>query len=214
MIEKKLDYYGALAGLASLDRSHQVNFSDGELVELVKNRRENLEPQSEDLYRNNKNRINIHGSLGGKVDMKEITEMTYDLDHNLLGGYVPRQQLETLSSADFARYFHKKIECGNSLRAYDTFLADTHFGLMAKPQKKSSEAQPNNATATDSAATVATTTATTTTTPTNTSESTVAAKVATPTSSHVRKVVVCKRCRARFIGPSRMKSLRRHNCKQ
>lgn len=193
MVERKLDYYDVIRGLASLDRSHQVSFNKGELRELVKNRIENMEPAVTDLYRNNKNRINIHGYLGGKVDMKQITEMTYDLDHNLLGGFVPRQQLETLSSADFARYFHKKIECGNSLRTYDTFLSDVHFGLMAKPKKIEMNETAENK---------------------DTAENKETKPVTTPTSAHIRKVVVCKRCNSRFVGPSRMKSLRRHNCKR
>lgn len=193
MVEKKLDYYAAISGLASLDRSHQVHFSKGELRELVKNRLENMAPTATDLYRNNKNRINIHGYLGGKVNMKEITELTYDLDHNLLGGYVPRQQLETLSSADFARYFHKKIECGTTMRTYDTFLTDSHFGLMAKPRRT----EP----------------ATTTSGATNIDQKVEKKPITTPASAHIRKVIVCKRCNSRFAGPSRMKSLRRHICK-
>lgn len=200
----KLDYYSVIGGLGSLDRSHSVVLGPQELRELVKNTEENRSDTAlPDLYRNNKERVNIHGYLGGRVDMKEVSEMTYDLNHTLLGGYVPRQQLETLCSTDFARYMHRKVDCGDAMQVYDTFLADNHLGLAQRPRIHTQTTQSPQAQAQAQAQGQG-------------------QGIAQPMQdkippvqhdTHVRKVVVCKRCRARFLGPSRMKSLRRHNCK-
>lgn len=120
------NYYDLISGLSAFECSHEVLLSAGELEQLVESSDEecckNGETTDDESSTIEKKRLTVHGYLGGKVDLTEASNASYDLSHTLLGGYVPRRQLESLSSIDFAHYFHKSLECENALRNYDLVM--------------------------------------------------------------------------------------------
>lgn len=182
-VVKKRSYYDVIAGLAAFECSQEVTFNPHDLQELVKQPDESQKPFNDENSR--KKRTIVHGYLGGKVDMNEASNASYDLSHTLLGGYVPKRQLESLSSIDFAHYFHKSLECENALQVYDLFVG-TGYGRIPAHINGREAAPVENAT--------------------------IAERTSTPAKS-VRKVVVCKRCRSRFAGPRRMQELEKHACR-
>ena len=127
---EKKNYYDIIAGLSAFESSQEVTLSSNELEELVKNTESTPETPKqviqEDTEKIDKKRMTVHGYLGGKVDLTEATNASYDLSHTLLGGYVPKRQLESLSSIDFAHYFHKSLECENALQLYHLVMENRY----------------------------------------------------------------------------------------
>ncbi|CAI4037238.1 hypothetical protein SMKI_02G1060 [Saccharomyces mikatae IFO 1815] len=127
MSGNNMGYYEVIAGLSALEKSPQVVFSAAELQQLTQ--------QSADTNKNTKGsenskmrisrpkRVAVHGYLGGKVSLADAAQVEYEVGHSLLGSYVPRQQLEALSSVDFAHHFHRTLECKTALETHDVFLA-------------------------------------------------------------------------------------------
>lgn len=153
-------------------------------------------------------RPNLHGYLGGKVDMEEIKIAQHDLSHTLLGSYIPKRQLESLTSLDFAQYFHKALECEESLQIYDLFIQPTQNTKSRSTVPKNLEnintTNNNNNTTKESSERV------------DLSDPEHNPRVyqwTKPDGKVVRKVVLCNRCNGRFFGPNRMKQLLQHNCK-
>lgn len=192
---KKKNYYDIIAGLSAFEYSHEVTLSPQDLLELVTEDAEpNEEPESM-FDDKKKKRTTVHGYLGGKVDINEASNASYDLSHTLLGGYVPKRQLESLSSIDFAHYFHKSLECEGALQVYDLLMGNDYRRLNLHINGNSSREG----------------TTTTATPPSNSIESEAGA---TRTNHHrvVRKAVICKKCGAKFVGSTRMKMLGKHIC--
>lgn len=188
-----------LAGLSAFESSQEVIFNQHDLQELVK---EDEEQQSKEQNKSTdeesrRKRTTVHGYLGGKVDLNEASNASYDLSHTLLGGYVPKRQLESLSSVDFAHYFHKSLECEDALQVYDVFVA-SGYGRVAT--------QLNGRVALNTGE--------------NTSSGTPASgldendkNTVTGPVKMTRKVIVCRRCKSRFVGPKRKHDLEKHECK-
>ncbi|CCK69403.1 Ldb7p KNAG_0C02920 [Huiozyma naganishii CBS 8797] len=190
-------YYDIISALSAVEKSQDVVFTPEELVELtapLEQGRSN-DPQS-DTKKDGKPRINVHGYMGDvKVNPVEASKVEYDLSHTLLGGYVPRKQLESLSSVDFAHYFHKALECENTLQIYDMFVPQKsamhqvlagrldHDTTQQNQQQQQQQQQRTTYQRVDAAGRI------------------------------VKKVLVCKRCSSKFQGPHRWKQLKQHVCK-
>lgn len=190
-VTRKKGYYDVIAGLSAFECSQEVVFSREDLVELVKAEEElakqNGKPE-EDVRRK---RTTVHGYLGGKVDLNEASNASYDLSHTLLGGYVPKRQLESLSSIDFAHYFHKSLECEDALQIYEVFVGN---GYNQIPAQLNSRMISNTSPGTPASGSD------------NNGKETVPSKV-------VRRVIVCRRCKSRFVGPRRKQELEKHECR-
>ena len=177
-VVQKKNYYDVIAGLSAFEKSNDVTLTIEELKELTEvesdkeDKAKKLSKDEQHKEDENKVRMNVHGYLGGRVDLSEAPNTTYDLSHALLGGFVPRRQLESLSSIDFAQYFHKSLECENALEVYDLLVGNEYRHVQQQQHRNEIDNKD---------------------------------KV-------VRKVIVCKKCQARFMGPDRMKSLYKHNC--
>lgn len=184
-VGKKRSYYDIIAGLAAFECSQEVTFNRHDLQELVKQPTESQSVTRNTEDETRRKRTIVHGYLGGKVDINEASNASYDLSHTLLGGYVPKRQLESLSSIDFAHYFHKSLECEDALQVYDLFVG-TGYGRIPAHINGQVAAPVEAATARDS-------------------------RLESPAKS-VRKVVVCKRCGARAHGPRRVQELENHVC--
>lgn len=132
---KRKSYYDVIGGLAAFECSQEVSLNPQELTELIKAE----DDKQAQMIPNNANeetrrkKVTVHGYLGGKVDLDEASNASYDLSHTLLGGYVPKRQLESLSSIDFAHYFHKSLECESALQVYDSFMANNFRRATAVP---------------------------------------------------------------------------------
>ncbi|KAK5782461.1 Ldb7p PWA37_000605 [Arxiozyma heterogenica] len=152
-------------------------------------------------------RPNLHGYLGGKVDMEEIKVAQHDLSHTLLGSYIPKRQLESLTSLDFAQYFHKALECEESLQIYDLFIQPVEniksSSVAPKKIENGNSNNSNNITK-DSLKEID---------PSDLEHNQRVYQWTKPDGKVVRKVVLCNRCNGRFFGPNRMKQLLQHNCK-
>ncbi|CCF59884.1 hypothetical protein KAFR_0I01030 [Kazachstania africana CBS 2517] len=132
LVENGKDYYDILAGLSAFERSHEVSFTLEELKELVKPKKDDEKKKLQEGSKKSSKRITVHGYLGGKVDLTEASNANYDLSHTLLGGYVPKKQLESLSSIDFAHYFHKSLDCEDALKIYDLFISSYNGNRINK----------------------------------------------------------------------------------
>lgn len=192
---KKKNYYDIIAGLSAFECSQEVILSPQDLLELVTEDTEpNDEPEST-VDDKGKKRTTVHGYLGGKVDLNEASNASYDLSHTLLGGYVPKRQLESLSSIDFAHYFHKSLECEGALQVYDLLMGNDYRRLNLHINGNSSRED----------------TTTTTTPPPNSIENE-SGDTRTNHNKVVRKAIICKKCGAKFVGSTRMKMLKKHSC--
>ncbi|GCE99855.1 hypothetical protein ZYGM_003041 [Zygosaccharomyces mellis] len=184
-LPKRRTYYEVIAGLASFERSQDVSLSYPELQELVN--AESYNKQAEKLPNTanegtKRKKVTVHGYLGGKVDLDEASNASYDLSHTLLGGYVPKRQLESLSSIDFAHYFHKSLECEDALQIYDLFVANNFRRATALPPavthiNNNSDNEPHSS-----------------------------------PGSTIKKSLICKKCGTKFSGSHRMHRLRKHSC--
>lgn len=193
-LPKRRTYYEVIAGLASFEHSQDVSLSTSELQDLIKaeNQKKEIESQPNTVSEEpKKKKVTVHGYLGGKVDLDEASNASYDLSHTLLGGYVPRKQLESLSSVDFAHYFHKSLECEDALQIYDLFVANNFRRATALPATVSHINSNNNNNGHITS---------------NHGES---QSSPAPT---IRKSLICKKCGTKFSGSHRMHRLRKHNC--
>lgn len=185
-VARKKGYYDVIAGLSAFESSQEVTFSREDLQELVKEEEELAKQTGKVEDDTRRKRTTVHGYLGGKVDINEASNASYDLSHTLLGGYVPKRQLESLSSIDFAHYFHKSLECEDALQVYDVYVGNGYgritpqLNRMATP---TSEAEANGR------------------------------ETITEPGKMVRKVIVCRRCKSRFVGPKRKHDLEKHECR-
>lgn len=198
----KKTYYDIIAGLAAFEKSQAVSLTPEELLELTtisnntKEEKKKEDHSETEIKPDNsigekkvedteaeedKPKINIHGYLGGKVDLSEATNVNYDLGHTLLGGYVPKKQLESLSSLDFAHYFHKSLECEDALQIYDLFIPTSNkmHMLLNTNGNDTSKITPDRI---------------------------------TPEGKIIRKVIICKKCKSKFYGPTRLQQLKKHDC--
>lgn len=172
-------YYDVLSGLAALQRSQDVSFTAEELRQFTRGIYEK-KPDGREKHDESKVPLRpvLHDLLGGTPDLQEAARAGCSLNHTLLGGYVPQSQLEALSGADFARYFHRVLECNNALETYNLFLA----GTQAKAQVASGAVvQPK-------------------------------AAYVNAEGKLVKKAVVCRRCKSKFYGASRLHALEQHKC--
>ncbi|AJP83146.1 BAH_G0001910.mRNA.1.CDS.1 [Saccharomyces cerevisiae] len=178
MSGSNMRYYDVLAGLSALEKSSQVVFSATELQQLTQQSHatdKGIEGSENSKAKVSKpKRVAVHGYLGGKVSLADAAQVEYEVGHSLLGSYVPRQQLEALSSVDFSHHFHRTLECKAALETHDVFLAGA--GQLSLPFQSHIES-PRNSEA-----------------------------------KRKRKVIICKRCQSRFIGPHRRSQLREHAC--
>lgn len=162
---REKSYYDIIAGLSAFECSHKVTLSPEELKDLTNKTRENENNDDEEKNKSQKNastkRPIVHSYLGNKINLKEAN---YDLSHCVMGGFLPKNQLESLSSKDFAYYFHKSLECEDALEVYD-LLVGNEYRVLRTPEKK-----------------------------------------------NVRKALLCKNCKSKFYGSTRMQQLEKHKC--
>lgn len=198
----KKDYYDIIAGLSAFEKSQDVILTKEELLELttVNNDEGVKSKESGEKDTSKKTRPILHAYLGGKVDMNEVNSAKQDLSHTLLGGFVPQKQLESLSSIDFAEYFHKVLECEESLQIYDLFIQPSQNKTLptVMMQQPNVTVQENTQDITKS---------------TNPSMNPRVYQWTNPEGKTIKKIVICKRCGSRFSGQNRMKQLSQHNCK-
>ncbi|SCV00536.1 LANO_0F07360g1_1 [Lachancea nothofagi CBS 11611] len=202
MARQTLGYYDTIAGLSALECSHKVHLSQEQLQELCESDREardardETNSQSDENERREKRRAPVHGYLS-KIDTSIALDTSSELQHTLLGGHVPRGQLEALSSTDFANYFHKLIDFEKATQAFNLFANQT---AMASVAVVTPTPPPS----------------TTPTTPLARTEYSEPAetvkKLKTPTNNGIKKVILCKRCKARFSGPRRFTNMKKHMC--
>ena len=205
MPEVKHDYYSVLAGLSAFEASQNVSFTEQELEEFSRQQNQVSLKEKEgedgtdrdDNVKETKSNANnstsakrmppVHGYLGGRVDIKEAARANYDLSHTLLGGYVPKRQLEQLVSLDFAHFFNKNLECKSAIQVCSTFT-----GLANPPV--------NSNTSTDS--------------PEELRIQQEASEVTLPDGRIKYRVLECVKCHQRFRGPDRLKLLKQHSCQE
>lgn len=212
----KKNYYDIIAGLSAFDKSQDVVLSRTELEELTEEKEETQTDSMGNEFKdeiddnkekgeqksNRQRRPILHDYLGGKVDTQELQTVQHDLSHTLLGGYVPKKQLESLSSLDFAQYFHKALECEESLQIYDLFIQPTQnkpiqsYFLGNTPDPGAIDAQVEETSA-----------------PLGPEKDPKVYQWTKPDGKIVKKVVICNRCHSRFSGQNRMKQLVQHHCK-
>ena len=225
----KKDYYDIIAGLSAFEKSQDVVLTKQELIELTKGQNEeidggkNIEINNKDEIKDSndssnsnqeivtkqsmkrRQRPNLHGYLGGKVDMEKIKTAQHDLSHTLLGSYIPKRQLESLTSLDFAQYFHKALECEESLQIYDLFIQPTQVikgrSMISKNSSSTSSSNTPPGSSSENSD------------PMDPEHNPRVYQWTKPDGKVIRKVVICNRCNSRFFGPNRMKQLAQHSCK-
>ncbi|CCD22491.1 Ldb7p NDAI_0A03340 [Naumovozyma dairenensis CBS 421] len=125
-------YYDVISGLAALERSHQITFSQDELLQLTENSKKVRKSKNEKRkIIDTAVRPTIHSYLGGTINVTDKTN--YDVSHTLLGNHVPKSQLETLSSIDFAQLFHKYLSCEDVLQIHDIFFSNSFPNTFSSP---------------------------------------------------------------------------------
>ncbi|AAS54402.1 AGL088Cp [Eremothecium gossypii ATCC 10895] len=220
-------YYSVISDLSCFEASDKVSFTREQLMELTQQEvdaremRDNLERSEWETRK----RLPMHSYLGQLAarDAEEAAKHPgyYTLQHTLLGGYVPRHQLESLSSTDFAHYLHKVLECEGPLDSYGKYVnvgripigsaevaAESPMplavkapvpmpGLLGTPGSSSStKVQTPSSSATPSAGT----------------PPIVNTTIKKAGESHIKKVVLCKLCKKRFSGPRRFTEFSNHMC--
>lgn len=218
----KKDYYDIIAGLSAFEKSQDVVLTREELVELTsvddtkrvdeektdgkeetskeeEEKREEVEEVEEKKAPVKRHRPSLHNFLGGKVDIQEVQTAQHNLSHTLLGAYVPKKQLESLSSLDFAQYFHKALECEESLQIYDLFIQPTQNkiqnSILLNNAMNNSLANIHGMSESDP------------------EHNPRVYQWTKPDGKTVKKVVICNRCGNKFSGQNRMKQLAQHRCK-
>lgn len=215
-VGKKLSYYDVIAALSTLECSQDVIFTPDELKQLTKQTKTQSLGQRTSFKRS---KSNIHGYLGGKLNVNEVSIMDCDLSHTLMGGYVPQTQLETLCSTNFADLFHKQLNCSDLLQVHDIFNKD-----ILSPSMRSSGA--SGSTNIDNIGGNNTSTELNIKNTNSSTQLNVLADGRDPVTDPkvyqwtntegktIRKIVVCRRCNAKFYGAQRLKQLQQHNCKK
>lgn len=196
MPEVKHDYYSVLAGLSAFEASQNVSFTEQELEEFSHQQKQ--VPSGEELgedgneTKSNTNNFTsakrmppVHGYLGGRVDIKEAARANYDLSHTLLGGYVPKRQLEQLVSLDFAHFFNKNLECKSAIQVCSTFAGPANSPVNANTNTGSPEELRIQQEAPE---------------------------VTLPDGRIKHRVLECVKCHQRFRGPDRLRLLKQHSC--
>ncbi|SCU92802.1 LAME_0F01552g1_1 [Lachancea meyersii CBS 8951] len=204
MAQHTLGYYDTIAGLSSLECSHKAHISPEQLQALCKIDQEARKTRDEACDGRLENDLRerrcipVHGYLS-KIDAQISLDNVNELQHTLLGGHVPRAQLEALSSTDFANYFHKLIDFDKAIQAFNFYV--THSAVNATAAV--TPTPPLSATPTVPLAAG------------GTSESIESVRKPKPLASNnggVKKVILCKRCKARFSGPRRFTNMKKHMC--
>lgn len=200
MAQYDLGYYDTIAGLSALECSHKVHLSHGQLQELctkdinARNNTDNLNEVTDEKDKKEKRRAPVHGYLS-KNEANMAADSGYELQHTLLGGHVPRATLEALSSTDFAHYFHKVVDFNKAIQVYNNFAIQ------------------NSAVSSSSASTPVLSTTPTTPIVTNDASLPDVNKRPRPQQHDgVKKVILCKLCKARFSGPRRFTNMKKHMC--
>lgn len=213
----KKDYYDIIAGLSAFEKSQDVVLTKEELVELTTvdsiekdNDKEtnskdgNTKEEAEKKAPVKRHRPNLHTFLGGKVDIQEVQTAQHDLSHTLLGAYVPKKQLESLSSLDFAQYFHKALECEESFQIYDLFIQPTQNKIQNSILLNNAMNNSLNNSMTNIPGM----------TSSDPEHNPKVYQWTKPDGKIVKKVVICNRCGNKFSGQNRMKQLAQHHCKR
>lgn len=107
-----MGYYDAISALNVADGPEQVAFTKNQLVFLAKEEiqqrkdRDTLKKSDEVEGR----RVPVHEYLGplSTKQAEAAAFAEYHWDHQLLGPYVPKSKLESLSATEFAAYFDKR----------------------------------------------------------------------------------------------------------
>lgn len=221
-------YYDVISHLSYFESSSKVSFSREQLLELVQQEMENRMVR-DNLTRSNVNidfskRTPMHSYLG-PLTARHAEEASknlrfYNLKHALLGGYVPRNQLESLSSTDFAHYLHKVLECEEPLESYvkyvnvDRMPTDTVSSMNESPvplaAKSCEQVQPVNTSGSSSVCRAQTSSNSAAHYTSSLAVMNTITKKAGE--SHVKKVVLCKLCKKRFSGPRRFTEFSNHMC--
>lgn len=182
-------YYEVIGDLAAFELSQSVSFTKEQLIELIQ-QEQAFRLDRDDLNQcdfSNKKKIPIHSYLGtlSSKDAEEASKHldAYNLKHTLLGGYVPREQLESLSGSDFAYYLHKVLECSGSIDTYGKYVNPGKIHISNDSSASSPVDQISRLNMTGSFR-----------------------------EPHTKKVVLCKLCKARFSGPRRFTELSHHRC--
>ncbi|CAR23382.1 LDB7-like protein [Lachancea thermotolerans] len=197
MAQYDLGYYDTISGLSALECSHKVTLSQGQLLELctkdsnAREDRDNTKGTTEEKDRKDKRRTPVHGYLS-KTDPNITLSSTYELNHTLLGGHVPRATLEALSSTDFAQYFQKVIDFEKALQTHNYFAAQNVNTVPTVPSSPASSLTPS--------------------TPVPASQVENTRRPRSQQSDGVKKVILCKLCKARFSGPRRFTNMKKHMC--
>ncbi|CEP60481.1 Ldb7p LALA0_S01e11892g [Lachancea lanzarotensis] len=206
MAQRNLGYYDIIAGLSALECSHKTRLSQEQLQALCridqqakKTRDQTSDEQLDESHRRERRRVPVHGYLS-KVDATLKLENAGDLQHTLLGGHVPRSQLEALSSTNFASYFQKLIDFDKTAEAFSIFVnaaAIRATAIAATPSPPSSatpSVQPGALEGNEGL------------------ELTKKLQASTSNNDGVKKVILCKKCKARFSGPRRFTNMKKHMC--
>ncbi|CUS22922.1 LAQU0S07e03246g1_1 [Lachancea quebecensis] len=197
MAQYDLGYYDTISGLSALESSHKISLPEGQLLELctrdsnARKDRDNINEAAEEKDRRDKRRTPVHGYLS-KTDPNVTLSSTYELNHTLLGGHVPRATLEALSSTDFAQYFQKVIDFEKALQTHNYFAAQNVNAVSTVPSSPASSLTPS--------------------TPAPASQVDNTRRPRSQQSDGVKKVILCKLCKARFSGPRRFTNMKKHMC--
>ncbi|SCU93769.1 LADA_0G04808g1_1 [Lachancea dasiensis] len=213
MAQQSLGYYDTISGLSALECSHKVHLSVEQLQQLctldkkARKIQDGVDDNGDENERRIRKRAPVHGYLS-KIDATIKLDLSNELQHTLLGGHVPRSQLEALSSTDFANYFHKMVDFEKATQTFDMFAHQATMVATAVP------------TPTPPPSITPTTTPLTRTEFTETAE---AVRRSRPqlnsnnsssgsSAGGVKKVILCKKCKARFSGPRRFTNMKKHMC--
>ncbi|AMD22258.1 HGL082Cp [Eremothecium sinecaudum] len=222
-------YYDVISDLSCFESSDKVSFTREQLSELVQQEVDNRAAR-DDLSKSSidfdaSKRIPMHSYLGplSAQDAEEASKHlgVYNLNHTLLGGYVPRNQLESLSSTDFAHYLHKVLECEGPLESYAKYVNVGRIPIgSVDPANESpvpltarAPTQVQLPGSLGSAQGIGKTqTPSNSATPSIGTPPVVNTTIKKAGESHVKKVVLCKLCKKRFSGPRRFTEFSNHMC--
>lgn len=182
-------YYDTISNLSALEASDKVSFPPEQLAVLVRNdeqvRKERDMIRTDEVEGTAGKKLEpVHGYLG-KVNVNSGSTTGYELKHTLLGGHVPRQQLETLSSTDFAHFFYKVLQCEDALKVYAKYVNVNARSTLATTPPISATVQVQELPV---------------------------RKRQSGSKDGVKKVILCKKCKARFSGPRKHTNMKSHMC--
>ncbi|AET41080.1 Ldb7p Ecym_7234 [Eremothecium cymbalariae DBVPG len=220
-------YYNVISDLSCFESSDKVSFTEEQLLELTQQEYDNRETRDDlsksGLHFDPIKRIPMHSYLGPLTarDAEEAAKHLgfYNLKHTLLGGYVPRNQLESLSSTDFAHYLHKILECEGPLDSYSKYVNVGRIPIgsidpvneLPVPLSAKTPVQVQAGTPGSSSSTKVQTPSSSAT-PSAGTPPIVNTTIKKAGESHIKKVVLCKLCKKRFSGPRRFTEFSNHMC--